>query len=81
VARRPLRSPADLRVGALLVIVVVGIAGYVQLGVDRFPNIDFPVVVVIANEPGAAPEDVETEITDKIEEAVNTISGSTSSAR
>src|SRR5215471_8932493 len=59
----------------ILVIAVIGIAGYLQLGVDRFPNIDFPIVVVITNEPGASPEDVETEITDKIEEAVNTISG------
>jgi HAE1 family hydrophobic/amphiphilic exporter-1 len=59
----------------ILVVLVIGIAGYVQLGVDRFPNIDFPIVVVITNEPGASPEDVETEITDKVEEAVNTISG------
>ncbi|HEY1959182.1 MAG TPA: efflux RND transporter permease subunit [Polyangiaceae bacterium] len=59
----------------ILVLCVVGIAGYTQLGVDRFPNIDFPVVVVTTTQPGAAPEDVETEITDKVEEAVNTISG------
>ncbi len=59
----------------ILVMAVIGIAGYLQLGVDRFPNIDFPVVVIITNEPGASPEDIETEITDKIEEAVNTISG------
>ncbi len=59
----------------VLVIAVLGIAGYIQLGVDQFPNIDLPYIVIITNEPGAAPEDVETEITDKIEEAVNTISG------
>ncbi len=59
----------------ILVLCVIGIAGYAQLGVDRFPNIDFPVVVVTTTQPGAAPEDVETEITDKVEEAVNTISG------
>ncbi len=59
----------------ILVLCVIGIAGYVQLGVDRFPNIDFPVVVVTTTQPGAAPEDIETEITDKVEEAVNTISG------
>ena len=46
-----------------------------QLGVDRFPNVDFPYVVVLTRQAGAAPEDVETEITDKVEEAVNTISG------
>src|SRR5579859_5963623 len=59
----------------ILVIAVIGISGYIQLGVDQFPNIDLPYIVIITNEPGAAPEDVETEITDKIEEAVNTISG------
>src|SRR5580704_9922582 len=59
----------------ILVLCVIGIAGYAQLGVDLFPNVDLPIVVVVTNEPGAAPEDIETEITDKIEEAVNTISG------
>ena len=59
----------------ILLIAVIGIAGYTKLGVDRFPNVDLPIVVVTTQLPGAAPEDVETEITDKVEEAVNTISG------
>jgi HAE1 family hydrophobic/amphiphilic exporter-1 len=59
----------------ILVLCVLGIAGYLQLGVDRFPNVDFPYVVVTTTEPGASPQDIETEITDKVEEAVNTISG------
>jgi hydrophobe/amphiphile efflux-1 (HAE1) family protein len=59
----------------ILVIVVVGLAGYRQLGVDRFPNVDFPVIIILTTQPGAAPEDIETEVTDKIEQAVNTISG------
>src|SRR5579859_6825327 len=59
----------------ILILSVIGIAGYMQLGVDRFPNVDFPIVVIVTNEPGASPEDIETEVTDKIEEAVNTISG------
>ena len=58
----------------ILVICVVGLAGYGKLGVDRFPQVDFPVVTVTTRLPGAAPEDVESEITDKIEEAVNSIS-------
>ncbi|MDX2014373.1 MAG: efflux RND transporter permease subunit [Myxococcaceae bacterium] len=58
-----------------LVILVVGGAMYRLLGVDQFPKIDFPAVVVVTTLPGAAPEDVETEISDKIESAVNTISG------
>ena len=59
----------------MLAVVVVGAAGYSKLGVDAFPKIDFPVVVVITRLDGAAPEEVETQITDKIESAVNTISG------
>ncbi|HTQ44087.1 MAG TPA: efflux RND transporter permease subunit [Polyangiaceae bacterium] len=59
----------------ILVLCVIGMAGYLQLGVDQFPNVDFPVIVILTSEPGASPEDIETEITDKIEEAVNTISG------
>ena len=59
----------------ILLILVVGVAGYSKLGVDRFPNIDLPIVTVTTRLPGAAPEDVETEITEKIEEAVNTVSG------
>src|SRR6185369_14912353 len=59
----------------VLLITVIGLAGYLKLGVDRFPNIDIPIVVVTTRLPGAAPEDVETEITEKVEEAINTISG------
>ncbi len=59
----------------ILSLVVVGIFAYTRLGVDRFPNIDFPFVNVTTVLVGAAPEEVETEVTDKIEAAVNTISG------
>ena len=59
----------------ILSLVVVGMFAYAQLGVDRFPNVDFPFVTVSTRLVGAAPEEIETEITDKIEEAVNTISG------
>ncbi len=59
----------------MLTIAVVGMVGYTKLGLDQFPKIDFPIIVVTTRFDGAAPEEVETEITDKIEEAVNTISG------
>src|SRR6185295_16710293 len=59
----------------ILTIVVVGVIGYFKLNVDRFPNVDFPIVTVVTTLPGAAPEQIETEVTDKLEEAVNTISG------
>jgi hydrophobe/amphiphile efflux-1 (HAE1) family protein len=59
----------------VLGIAVLGLAGYSQLGMDRYPKVDFPMVSVVARLPGAAPEEIETQITDKLEEAVNTISG------
>jgi HAE1 family hydrophobic/amphiphilic exporter-1 len=59
----------------ILSLTVVGIFSFSKLGVDRFPKVDIPTVVVTTVQPGAAPEQIETEITDKIEEAVNTISG------
>jgi HAE1 family hydrophobic/amphiphilic exporter-1 len=54
---------------------VVGAVGYSSLGVDQFPKIDIPLILVSTTLSGAAPEVVETGITDKIEAAVNTISG------
>ncbi len=59
----------------ILVFLVVGILGYTRLPVDRFPKIDFPTVSVVTRQDGATPKEIETEITDKIEEAVNTVAG------
>ena len=59
----------------VLLFVVVGVLGYTKLQVDRFPKIDFPTVAVTTRLDGATPKEIETEITDKIEEAVNTVSG------
>jgi len=59
----------------ILALVVVGLASVRGIGVDRFPNIDIPIVVVSTVLPGASPEQVETEVSDKIEEQLNSISG------
>jgi HAE1 family hydrophobic/amphiphilic exporter-1 len=59
----------------VLSLVVVGAAGYFQLGVDRFPAVDLPSVMVRTTLPGAAPEDVEAEVSDEIEAVVNTVEG------
>jgi len=59
----------------MLVILVLGTVGYRGLGIDQFPNVDVPVVVVTTQLPGAAPEEIESDVTDKIEGAVNQISG------
>src|SRR5438876_2471295 len=58
-----------------LALLVLGFVSYFRLGVDRFPKVDLPTVAITTRLDGAAPEELETEVTDKIEEAVNTISG------
>ncbi len=59
----------------MLALVVMGLFSYQRLKVDQFPNIDFPVVVVSTEYPGASPEIVESEVSKKIEEGVNSIAG------
>jgi len=59
----------------VLALVVVGAFGYTTLGVDRFPNIDFPFVTITTRMPGAAPQEMETDVSEKLEEAISSISG------
>jgi HAE1 family hydrophobic/amphiphilic exporter-1 len=59
----------------VLSLAVVGGASVFGLGVDRFPDIDFPMITVTTVLPGASPEQVETEVTDPIEEELNAIAG------
>lgn len=59
----------------VLSLVVVGSASYFKLGVDRFPSVDLPTVSVRTNLPGASPEEIETLVSQRIEEVVNTVDG------
>ena len=59
----------------ILALVVVGGASYFRLGVDRFPSVDLPTVNVRTTLPGASPEEIESVISQPIEEAVNTVEG------
>ena len=59
----------------VLSFVVIGDVGYFKLGVDKFPKVDFPLITIVTPYPGASPAAVETDVTEKIEEAVNTVSG------
>ncbi len=69
-----LRNPVFATM-VMLAFVVLGAFSLQRLQVDQFPNIDFPVVVVTTTYPGASPEIVESEVTKKVEEAVNAIAG------
>ncbi len=59
----------------MLAFVVLGLFSLQRLQVDQFPNVDFPVVVITTEYPGAAPTIVESEVTKKVEEAVNSVAG------
>jgi len=59
----------------ILTLVVVGAFGYTTLGLDRFPNVDIPFVTITSRLPGAAPQEMETDVTEKLEEAVSSVSG------
>jgi hydrophobic/amphiphilic exporter-1 (mainly G- bacteria), HAE1 family len=59
----------------IMSMVVVGAFSFFSLGLDLFPKIDFPTVTITTINPGSSPVEIETEVTQKIEEAVNTISG------
>ena len=59
----------------ILALVVLGSAGYLRLGVDRFPSVDLPTVRVSTRLPGASPAEVEAQISQPIEEVINTIEG------
>ena len=64
-----------MAVMVMAALLVLGLFSYQRLKVDQFPDIDFPTVVAQIDYPGASPEIVETEVTKRVEEAVNTIAG------
>src|SRR4029450_9768375 len=59
----------------LVSLIVLGLASFVQLGVDIFPKVDLPTITITTRLPGASPEEIESQVTKPIEEVVNTIAG------
>ncbi|HRH44886.1 MAG TPA: efflux RND transporter permease subunit [Pyrinomonadaceae bacterium] len=59
----------------VLFLTVIGVFSFFTLGVDRFPKIDVPTISISTSNQGAAPAEIETEVTDVIEGAVNTVPG------
>jgi HAE1 family hydrophobic/amphiphilic exporter-1 len=58
-----------------LALIVFGVLGYNRLGVDQYPNMEFPVLTVSATLEGATPEGIEEDVTDVLEEQLNTVAG------
>ncbi len=59
----------------VMAMVVIGAVSYTKLGVDRFPNVDMPIISVRTVLPGASPEEIESAITKRVEDAVATVEG------
>lgn len=59
----------------MVALLVMGAFSLQRLGLDQYPNVDVPVVVVVTSYPGATPETVETEVTRPVEDALNAIGG------
>ena len=59
----------------VMAMVVAGLAAYQQLGIDRFPKMDLPTIYVRTEYPGATPEEIESEISQVLEDAVATVDG------
>lgn len=56
-------------------LIIFGVVSYPGIGVDLLPKVDFPIINITTTLKGASPEIVDIDVTDKIEEAVNTING------
>ncbi|UJW77545.1 efflux RND transporter permease subunit [Rhizobium sp. SL42] len=59
----------------MVALLVIGIFSFQRLGLDQYPDVDVPIVVVMTTYSGATPETVETEVTRPIEDALNSIGG------
>jgi len=59
----------------IMALVVIGAASFMRLGVDRFPSVDLPNVMVRTTLPGGSVEEVESQVSDPLEEAVNRVEG------
>ena len=58
-----------------LALIVFGVLGYERLAIDRFPDMEYPVLTVTAELEGASPEGMEEDVTDVIEEQLNSLAG------
>lgn len=74
IARLSIKRPIFMACIVIL-LMVIGFISFKRLGVDIFPPIDFPVVVVMTTYSGTSPEEIEKLITKPIEEQVSTIAG------
>ncbi|RZM34429.1 MAG: efflux RND transporter permease subunit, partial [Sphingomonas sp.] len=58
-----------------LALMLAGVVSFMRMDVNRDPDIDFPIAVVVVNQPGAAPTEMETQVTQRVEAAVRSLQG------
>lgn len=68
--RRPVTT-----ITLMAALLVFGFLSFSRMGIDLFPEVDFPVVTVTTSYPGASPEVMDQDVTNNLEEQINTISG------
>ncbi len=56
-----------------LAIIIFGFVSLTKLSIDLFPNVTFPVMIVMANYPGAGPEEIENTLTEPLEKTLSTV--------
>ncbi|MCX7864410.1 MAG: efflux RND transporter permease subunit, partial [Novosphingobium sp.] len=56
-------------------LIIAGMVSFMRMDIQQMPDIEFPMVIINVSQPGAAPTEIETQITQRIEAAVRTISG------
>ena len=69
-----IRNPV-VPIMAFIGLLLVGMVSFSQMKISNMPDIEFPAVIVAIGQPGAAPTEIETQITQKVEAAVRTING------
>ncbi|MBW6524476.1 efflux RND transporter permease subunit [Sphingomonas sp. RHCKR47] len=58
-----------------LILTVMGVVSFVRMDINQQPDIDFPGVIISINQPGAAPSELETQVTQRVEAAVRSLEG------
>jgi len=74
VANMSIKRPVFITV-IMIALTILGYTSYQKLVLNEMPNVDMPYVSVVITEPGATPEEIESKVTQKIEDAVGKISG------
>ena len=69
-----IRSPIPAAM-AFIVLTLLGIFAFRSMSITRFPNIDIPIVQVLITQSGAAPAELESQVTKKVEDAVSSLNG------